>query len=212
MTDIYYWLNVIKTAFEVYGYPIILVSSLIEITPFGWAVPGGLILVIAGYLSNDIANISIFLVILTGTLGAWVSLLSAYILGRISGMWLVKKLKQERNAKFAKRLLSENGGIILTTSLLANLTRFWVSYVAGVDKYNLSKFAIFSFIASFSWVSLMSLIGYFVAYEKSYISKIVGAVGVLSWVLLAIAIVVIIRSIKHGYKHFKEDVFDENHK
>lgn len=210
--DINLLLNTITDLFEKFGYPIIFLGSLIEITPFGWVVPGGLILVIAGYLANGSTTLNLIPIILAGTFGAWLAFILAYILGSETGMWLVKKLHQEKNAEFAKRMLKNNGPAILTTSMLANLTRFWISYIAGVEKYNLLKFNIYAYVASITWVSLMTILGYLAGYEKEYLKRIVSGVGILAWILLAVAIFVIVRAIKHEYHHFKKDEpHDESH-
>lgn len=198
-------LNIISTLFEQWGYPIIFIGSLIEITPFGWAVPGGVILAVAGFLSNNNQNLPLISVIIAGTLGAWLAFLLAYFLGRKTGMWLVGKLHQEKNARFAKSLLRKNGGVILTTSMLANLTRFWISYIAGVDKYSFLKFNLYAFLASLSWVSLMTLLGFFAGYEKENLKNIVSGIGILAWVFLGLAVIVIYKSIKREYKHFQKD-------
>ena len=203
--DIIRTLDLIRILFEEWGYPIIFFTSLVEITPLGWAVPGGAILVVAGYLSNGNLNLPLISVIIWGTLGTWVAFLLAYLLGSKTGMWLVEKLKQQKNARFAKSLLQKNGGAILTTSMLANLTRFWISYIAGVDKYSFFKFNLYAFVASLSWVSLMTLIGFFAGFEKENFKTIVNGVGVLAWIFLIIAIFVIYKSIRKEYKHFKED-------
>src|SRR3990167_11270708 len=175
--DINLILDTISILFEKFGYPIIFLGSLIEITPFGWAVPGGVILVIAGYLANGSATLNLIPIILAGTFGAWLAFILAYLLGSKTGMWLVKKLHQEKNAAFAKRILKNNGAAILTTSMLANLTRFWISYIAGVEKYKLLKFNIYAFVASLSWVSLMVLLGYFAGFEKENLRKIASSIG-----------------------------------
>jgi membrane protein DedA with SNARE-associated domain len=198
-------LDSVAIVFEQYGYLIIFLGSLIEITPVGWVVPGGAILLIGGYLSNGNVNMPLTQVIVWGTLGAWIAFLLAYLLGHKTGMWLVNKLNQQKNARFAKSLLKKNGGVILTTSMLANLTRFWISYIAGVDRYNFWKFNLYAFVSSLSWVSLMTLIGFFAGYEKENLRKITNGVGVVAWLFLAIAVFVIYRSIKHEYKHFQED-------
>ncbi len=198
-------LDIIGTLFESYGFFVIFFGSLIEITPIGWAIPGGAILVIAGYLSNGNPNLPLIPIIIYGTLGAWTAFILAYFLGRKSGMWLVKKLHQEKNARFAKQVLKNNGATILTTSMMANLTRFWISYIAGVEKYSFLKFNIYSFVASLSWVSLMVMLGYFAGFEKQNLRNIMSSIGVLAWIFLIIAGIVIYRSVKHEYKHFKED-------
>lgn len=210
--DLINLLNIISSIFENWGIIIIFFGSLIEITPFGWAVPGGIILVVAGFLSNNNQNLPLIPVIITGTFGAWLAFVLAYLLGRKTGMWLVKKLQQENNARFAKSLLQKNGGVILTTSMLANLTRFWISYIAGVENYGFFKFNFYAFLASLSWVSLMTLLGFFAGYEKENLINITKGVGILTWILLFLAIFVIYKTIRKEYKHFKKDLpHNENH-
>lgn len=203
--DLLQALDTLAILFEQWGYPIVFFGSLIEITPLGWAVPGGAILLVAGYLSNGNQNLPLIPIIIWGTLGTWTAFILAYILGSKTGMWLVNKLHQQNNAALAKRVLKNNGPAILTTSMMANLTRFWVSYIAGVEKYNLLKFNLYAFFASLSWVSMIVFLGYFAGYEKENLRKITSSIGVAAWILLAIAMFVIFRSIKKEYKKFKED-------
>lgn len=203
--DVIKILDVLGTLFEKFGYPIIFFGSLIEITPLGWAVPGGAILLIAGYLSNGNPNLPLIPIIVWGTLGTWIAFLLAYLLGNKTGMWLVNKLHQQKNARFAKQVLKNNGAAILTTSMMANLTRFWISYIAGVEKYNLIKFNLYAFVASLSWVSLMVLLGYFAGFEKENLRNIMSSIGILAWVFLIVAGIVIYGSVKKEYKHFKDD-------
>lgn len=208
--DINNLLNIVTILFERFGYPIIFLGSLIEITPFGWIVPGGVILVVAGYLANGSETLNLVPIIIAGSFGAWLAFILAYVLGRRTGMWLVNKLHQEKNAEFAKRILRNNGAVILTTSMMANLTRFWISYIAGVEKIKFFKFNIYAWVASIAWVSLMTIIGYLAGYEKAYLKQIVSGIGILAWIFLAIAIFVIVRVIKHEYHHFKEDLPHED--
>jgi membrane protein DedA with SNARE-associated domain len=203
--DLIQVLDTLGILFEKWGYPLIFFGSLIEITPLGWAVPGGAILVIAGYLSNGNSNMPLVAIIIWGTLGTWIAFLLAYLLGNKTGMWLVNKLHQQKNARFAKQVLKNNGAAILTTSMMANLTRFWISYIAGVEKYSLVKFNLYAFVASLSWVSLMVILGYFAGFEKENLRNITSSIGILAWVFLIVAGVIIYRSIKKEYKHFKDD-------
>jgi membrane protein DedA with SNARE-associated domain len=203
--DIIFILDEIGVVFDKFGYLIVFLSSFLEITPVGWAVPGGAVLVIAGYLANGQGELKLIPTILYGTAGVWIAFISSYVLGSKTGMWLVKKLHQGNNAKFAKTLLNKNGPTILTTSLLANLTRFWVSYIAGVNRFSFFKFNIYAFVASLTWVALMVFVGYFAGYEKDLLKQAVTRLGYLAWGLLLLAIFIIYKSIKHEYKHFKSD-------
>jgi membrane protein DedA with SNARE-associated domain len=204
--DLLQTFDLIAILFEKWGYLIIFLGSLIEITPLGWAVPGGAILVVAGYLSNGNPNLPLVPIIIWGSVGTWLAFMLAYFLGNKTGMWLVNKLHQQKNAVFAKRILKNNGAAVLTTSMMANLTRFWISYIAGVERYNLIKFNLYAFFASLSWVSMIVFLGYFAGFEKENLKSLTRNIGILAWVFLIIAIVVIYRSIKNEYKHFKEDL------
>lgn len=203
--DLLQILDILATLFEKWGLIVVFIGSLIEITPLGWAVPGGAILLVAGYLSNGNPNIPIVSIIVWGTLGTWIAFILAYLLGNKTGMWLVNKLHQQKNAAFAKKVLKNNGATILTTSMMANLTRFWISYIAGVEKYNFLKFNLYAFFASLSWVSMVVFLGYFAGFEKENLKILARNIGMLAWVFLIIAAIVIYKAVKHEYKHFKED-------
>lgn len=199
--------------FDKHGYITVFFASFLELTPLGWIVPGGAALVIAGFFANGYETSKLINLIIFGTLGSWFAFLFSYALGKSTGMWLVSKLKQQRNAAFAKRLLAKNGAVILTTSMMANMTRFWVAYIAGVDHYSLPRFLKYSFFASAGWTSLMIFIGYFAGYEKSNLQNAIRSVGVIGWIILGVAIYVLQNSIRHEYKHFKEDSpHHDNHK
>ncbi|HET7099495.1 MAG TPA: VTT domain-containing protein [Patescibacteria group bacterium] len=199
-------INSTQWFFEKYGYLTIFLGSLVEITPLGWAVPGGAILALAGFFANTDKELNLIAIILSGTLGSWFTLLLAYYIGKKTQMWLVKKLHQEKTAAFAKRMLQSHGGSILTTSMMANLTRFWVAYVAGADNYNFWRFFKFSLLASLSWVTLMAFMGYFAGFGRGSIESLVKSIGVVAWLFLIIAVYFLYKSIRHEYQHFKKDL------
>jgi membrane protein DedA with SNARE-associated domain len=89
--------------------------------------------------------------------------------------------------------------------MMANLTRFWIAYIAGVEDYNFPKFFTYASVASLSWASLMTVIGYIVGFERHNIERMIGAIGIVGWIFLGISAWAIQRSIKHEYKHFSED-------
>jgi membrane protein DedA with SNARE-associated domain len=190
-----YILSETENMFEQFGYLIIFLSSLIEITPFGWTIPGGLILATGGFFAYGKTNFLIGILI-SGWLGAWSSLVLGYILGKKTGLFLVKKLRQEKIAQKAKRLLDKNGAIVLTSSMLANLTRFWSAYFAGVENYQIFRFLLYSGVTSLSWVSLMVFIGFLGGAQRGNIEKLLNQAGIVSWLFLIITILIIFFSIK----------------
>lgn len=196
--------------FDSFGYLVVFIGSFIEVTPLGWAVPGGVILALAGFFAKTESLLSLPLVILYGSLGIWISLMTAYFLGKQTGNWLIKKLNQVKTAKFAKSLLKKHGGSILTTSMMANLTRFWVAYVAGMEKYKFSKFLFYSLMASVGWTSLITMLGFFAGYERQNLETLSKNIGIVGWGFLGLAIYIAFRSIKKEYKQFKKDEVNGN--
>lgn len=186
-----------------YGYPVVFLSALIEISPMGWTIPGGLILAGGGFYSYG-GNISLLTILVAGWLGSWFTFFLAYLIGNKTGMWLVKRLKQEKNAERAKILLKRHGGAILITSMMANLTRFWVAYVAGSQNYSLFKFTFYSGAASLTWSSLMVIIGYLAGSEREKLETGVARLGIIGWLFLLIALAVIYWKTKKEYEEFKE--------
>lgn len=211
--DINNLVDTLRYFFEEFGYLTIFIGSLIEMTPLGWMVPGGIILAVAGFFANGDSNINLITSIIIGTAGAWFAFAISYWLGKQTGMWLVVKLNQKKNAAFAQKLLENHGALILTTSMMANMTRFWVAYIAGVEKYSFRKFSLYSLVASFSWATLMVLCGYIAGYERQNVERLIGSTGLIGWVILGVVAYVLQRSIRHEYKHFKEDKpHHEDHK
>jgi len=197
-------INKTEFFYQNFGYLTAFFGTLIEMTPLGWAVPGGVILILGGFFAFG-GKISLIGVVISGWLGAWTSFIASYILGFKSGMWLVKKFRQEKNTALAKHLLNKHGGKILTTSTLANLTRFWMAYVAGTEKYNFPRFLFYSGAASLTWTSLMVVIGFMIGTERKNLEGWTAGLGIFSWVLLLVAIGFIIWSIKKEHRKFTRE-------
>lgn len=190
----------IESVYLNWGYPLIFVSSFIETTPLGWMIPGGTIVALGGYFSFN-SGLSLVGVILSGGLGMFATFLLSYALGKNTGERLAKRLNQQQNANKAKRLLQNYGAVILTTSLMANLTRFWVAYISGTQKYSLPKFIFYSITASLTWNSLLAVIGYMAGSERERIEKGLTYLGFLSWILFILVIALILYFSKKEFKN-----------
>lgn len=190
----------VENVYLVWGYHLVFLSSFIETTPFGWIIPGGTMVALGGFFAYS-GEISLVGIIVSGWLGMFFVFLLAYYIGRKTGPKLAKILRQEKRAARAKVLLEKHGPTMLSTSLLANLTRFWISYVAGSQKYSPVKFIFYSAAASLTWSSLLSVVGYLAGSERGTLEKMLTRLGIFSWVLLMFALVIIYWQNK---KEFKE--------
>lgn len=187
-----------------YGYQLIFVSSLIEISPIGWAIPGGLVLALGGFYAYS-GGLPLLGVLVSGFLGTLTTFLIAYFLGKKTGYKVARRWGQEENAKKARRLLEKHGPVILTTSLMAGLTRFWVAYIAGAQKYHFLRYLFYSSAASLTWVSLLVSVGYLTGTERSLLESWLGRLGILSWILVIVALFIIYWKAKKEFDEFKEE-------
>lgn len=194
----------LEAYYTLLGYPFIFLSAAVESSPFGWLMPGGAILSGAGFFSFR-GTLRLANVVFAATLGTWCMLILAYALGARSGDYFIKKLRQQKNAKRASRLLKNHGGVILSTSLMANATRFWVSYVAGMNNYSLIKFSLYSLGASLTWSSLWSVLGYLAGTERVTLEKSLLRLGILAWLPLLIVFAIIYWSGKREYEEYSDD-------
>lgn len=185
-----YFILFIEQLYSTWGYLVVFFATLIETSPFGFTIPGGLIIALGGYFSYGNPKALPFFV-LSGSLGMLTTFWLSYFLGKETGYSLTKRLHQEKNINRAKILLDKHGPVILTTSLLASLTRFWISYVAGVQNYNFTKFSFYAFVASLTWNSLFVIIGYIAGSERQILETGVAQLGILAWGFVILALVII---------------------
>lgn len=200
---------IIESLYIKYGLPFVFVSSFIEISPLGWLIPGGVMLAIGGFFAYG-RPIYFIGTIIFGWFGAFLTFLLAYYFGATIGERLVEKLNQKDNAERAKLLLEKHGATILTTSMLASLTRFWIAFVAGTKGYSFSSFVFYAGIASLTWTSFMVTIGYMVGAGRSQLESNLAKIGILSWLLVFLAIFVIYRKVKKEFSELKDIKQEKN--
>ena len=198
----------LERLYQNYGYVVLFFGSFIETSPFGWTIPGGLIVALGGFFAYG-EGISLYLTIISAWLGMWSTFLVAYFLGLKTGGGLIKRFKQEKNAARAKKLLENHGPSILTTSLMANLTRFWVAYVAGSNKFNLIRFLFYSGAASLTWTGFLVTVGYLAGAERGSIESGLARLGILSWGLVILALFLIYWHTRQDYEEFVSEEEEE---
>ncbi len=187
-----------------YGYLIVFLSSFIEISPMGWTIPGGGLLAVGGFFAYG-SQVSLLGILVFGWAGAWLTFLLAYFLGRQTGNSLIDRFNLHKSAGRAKLLLKKQGGVILTTSMLSNITRFMVAYVAGTQSYNLFRFLFYSAIASLTWSSIFIIVGYFAGSEREKLEIGLARLGIVAWIFVIIALLTIYFKAKKEFIQLKED-------
>lgn len=173
-----------------HGALLVFVSSFIETSPLGFAIPGGLIVALGGFFSFE-NPISLAGILLSGAAGMLFTLVLAYLSGKYTGLKVLKKIGQEGGAKKAKLLLNKHGASILTTSLMANLTRFLIAFVAGSQRYSFLRFFFYALVASLTWNSLLVSIGYLAGVERRQLESSLSQIGMVAWLFLIVALFVL---------------------
>jgi membrane protein DedA with SNARE-associated domain len=185
-----------------YGLPIIFLTSLIEITPFGWAIPGGSLLTLGGFFAYGRPTYLIA-TIFFGWIGSWSTFIIAYLLGAGAANKLNLNIRGGKAAKQAEILLKRQGPVVMTSAMLASITRFWIAFYAGSKKFDPKKFTIYSGVASLSWTSLMVIIGYLAGTQRDKLEGSSARLGILSWFLFIIFAIFIYFKVRKDLKDIK---------
>jgi membrane-associated protein len=133
---------------------------------FGFFLPGDYLLVLAGLLcATGILDVHISVLV--------ASLVAAGVLGNYAGYWFGFRTGpvlftrneslffKKRYVKMAEDFYGKYGGMALVLGRFFPIIRTFAPIFAGVAKLNLRKFSIYNLIGSISWVSILTLVGFF---------------------------------------------------
>ncbi|OGM30803.1 hypothetical protein A2630_00420 [Candidatus Woesebacteria bacterium RIFCSPHIGHO2_01_FULL_44_10] len=188
----------LENLYLVFGYPLVFLGSLLEVTPIAWVFPTGVFVILGGFYSYGSKILPLIGILIAGWTGEWLAFLATYFLG-YKKTGLIKKLNQEENAIKAQHLFAKHGPLIMSTSMMAGFTRFWIAYIAGQQKYSFRKFLYYSGGASLTWTALMVAVGYIAGAERHNLEVTLSRFGYLGWILLLLAIGVIIITVKKEF-------------
>lgn len=166
---------------------------------FGFFLPGDYLLVLAGLLcATHILDVDIF--VLLG------SLIVAGVLGNYAGYWFGYRtgpvlFKRNESLFFKKRYVSmaqefyaKHGGMALVLGRFFPIIRTFAPIFAGVVKVDIKKFTIFNIIGSTTWVSTLTLAGFFLGRKypdeiKFYLKYVILGLILITSIPLLIAYV-----------------------
>jgi membrane-associated protein len=133
---------------------------------FGFFLPGDYLLVLAGLLcAAGIVDVPIYTLV--------ISLIIAGVLGNYAGYWfgyrtgpvLFKRNEslffKKRYVTLAEEFYAKHGGMALVLGRFFPIIRTFAPIFAGVVKVNFKKFTIYNLIGSITWVSTLTLAGFF---------------------------------------------------
>lgn len=93
----------------------------------------------------------------------------------------------------AREFYQKYGGMALVLGRFFPIIRTFAPIFAGVVKVDLKRFTLYNFVGSIAWVSILTLLGYFLGIKypqiKNYLQYIVIALIVVTSIPLIIAFV-----------------------
>ncbi|HEX3387281.1 MAG TPA: DedA family protein [Mucilaginibacter sp.] len=164
---------------------------------FGFFLPGDYLLVLAGLLcAMHVLHVNIYVLIL--------SLVGAGVLGNYTGYWfgfrtgpvLFKRNEslffKKRYVAMAEAFYAKYGGMALVLGRFFPIIRTFAPIFAGVAKLNIKKFSIYNFAGSIGWVTILTLIGFFLGRKypeeiKYYLKYVVFGLIILTTLPFIIA-------------------------
>jgi len=160
-------------------------------------IPSEIIMPPAGYLVHQ-GKMDMTLVILSGTLGSLFGAYANYFAARWLGRPLLIKyghyvlISEEKFASIEKFFLS-HGQISTFIGRLLPVVRHLISLPAGLAGMSHFKFTLYTTAGAFLWVSILTLIGYFIGHNEAlireYSHQVVIGVIVLSVVLVSVYVI-----------------------
>jgi len=186
------------------SYLTVFILMLIESTVL--PMPSELVIPPAAYLAAK-GDMNIFLLVLSGTLGALVGSLINYILSYTLGRKIVYALADTRFAHLlfinrekiekAETFFIKNGKTSTLIGRLVPGVRHLISIPAGLAKMPLKMFMLWTFIGAGVWNIILSMLGYFFYTQQDVLKKYYGE---LKWGVIILGVVfviyLIIKSIK----------------
>ena len=176
------------------GYVGIVLLTALEVVVF--PIPSEVILPFSGYLAY-LKRVSLYGVVLAGTIGSLMGSLAIYYLGLIGGRKILLKygkyfMISENDIKLAEEWFNKYGEISVLISRLAPIVRTVISFPAGIGKMKLKKFIFYTTIGSFLWCYLLAYSGYVLgpnwALISSYFEKL-DIIALIAVIVLSIRLI-----------------------
>jgi membrane protein DedA with SNARE-associated domain len=160
------------------------------------AIPSETLVVTAGVFAAT-GEPKLWGVVVVAAAGAFVGDHVSYALGRGAGGRLLDRLqpgtKRYGMSLWARRALSERGGLVLVVARYIPGGRTAVTLTMGSVRYPLRKFSFFAGLAAISWGLYCALVGYIggKAFEDNPLKGVVLGIG------LALTVTVIVEFVRH---------------
>ncbi len=184
--------EVLRGYFAHYGYWTVAFALLLENA--GLPVPGETVLLFASFLAYSQKELHMPIIILTGTIAAAVGDNIGYVIGHRGGRPLLDRWKHffhisQRNVNRGERLFQRYGAVAVFFARFIFGMRVIAGPMAGVLRMPWRRFALFNLLGAVTWVTVISLAGYFFGRNwdllvKAFKEADIAALGIVLLLLL----------------------------
>jgi membrane protein DedA with SNARE-associated domain len=177
------------------GYIGIFIMMFLESTFFPF--PSEVAMIPAGYLASK-GDMSIYLAILTGTLGSLAGAIFNYTLAKRYGRDAVLKFGRyfsfdEVKLKKMEEFFNRHGSFSTFTSRLIPAVRQFISLPAGLAKMPITQFIIYTTAGALLWVTVLAMLGFVIGDNQEAIESYLREITIATMVLIGVGTFIYIK-------------------
>jgi len=147
--------------------------------------PSEIIMIPAGYLAYQ-GKMNILLAISVGIAGSIAGAWLNYFLANKYGRKLVIKFLKESHLKKVETFFKKHGHISTFNGRLIPIVRQYISFPAGLAKMNPFKFTLYTGLGAGLWITILTLIGYFIGQNTQLISVYLKEITIITLIIIGI--------------------------
>ena len=150
--------------------------------------PSEVVMIPAGYLAFK-GEMNLALVIATGILGSLAGAWFNYILASKFGRALLLKLMSKEKIEKLENFFKHHGHISTFTGRLIPGIRQYISFPAGLANMEPLKFSFYTAFGAGIWVTILTLLGYFLGANEDLIHKYLKEITVITLIVVTMLII-----------------------
>jgi len=183
--------EILREYLVTYGYSAVGVTLLLENA--GLPVPGETILLLASFLAYSERNLHLPTIILVATIAAVIGDNLGYWIGHHGGRSLLERYQhvlrlRSSTIKRGERLFERYGPTTIFFARFIAGMRIVAGPLAGVLRMDWPKFALWNFLGTIVWVSVISGIGYFLGRNWDTLVRVVKHIHLSAIVIAGVVI------------------------
>ncbi len=157
--------------------------------------PSEVVMIPAGYLAYQ-GKMNLYLVIVFGILGSLAGSWFNYLLAERMGRRVILRFLKEHHLLRVEKFFEDHGPISTFNGRLIPVVRQYISFPAGLAKMNGWKFTIYTGLGAGIWVTVLSLLGYFLGRNEDLLHRYLREISIVSVLVVAV--------FTAGYMFFKK--------